>query len=150
MLHGKLSPKLWPYALQEAAFTRRAKVLGIKVPEGAPRPGDWVLVKRQQPEAFGDRTVSAVYLGHDDSMVGGAWVLQQQQDNTVITRARLPMLDNKKRARWKRSFTPGGESVWTSTIGDVAFADLPPEDRDGDVNILTLEERHGWASRFGS
>ncbi|CAE7250990.1 RE1 [Symbiodinium sp. CCMP2592] len=49
------------------------------------------------------------------------------------------MLDNKKRARWKRTFTPGGESIWTSTIGDVAFANT--EDRDGDVNILTLEER---------
>ncbi|CAE7033277.1 RE1 [Symbiodinium sp. CCMP2592] len=121
----------------------RAKVLGIKVPDGTPRPGDWVLVKRQQPEAFGDRTVSAVYLGHDDSTVRGAWVLQrqQQQDNTIITRARLPMLDNKKRTRWKRTFTPGGESIWTSTIGDVAFAGMPPEDRDGDVNILTLEER---------
>ena len=141
MLHGRLSPKLWPYALSEAAFMRRAKVLNIPIPSGAPRPGDHVLIKREKPEAFGDRTIPAIYLSQDDSTPGGAWVMHQDADKPVITRARLPLLDDKPRARWKRTITPGGESVWTSTVGEVVFADLPPDDRDGDANILTLEER---------
>ena len=148
MVSSALNCGLMPFRKQPLRGVLR--FLASRFPKERRDLGDWVLVKRQQPEAFGDRTVSAVYLGHDDSTVGGAWVLQQQQDNTVITRARLPMLDNKKRARWKRSFTPGGESVWTSTIGDVAFADLPPEDRDGDVNILTLEERLDGPADSGS
>ena len=67
--------------------------------------------------------------------------MHQDADKPVITRARLPLLDDKPRARWKRTITPGGESVWTSTVGEVVFSDLPPDDRDGDTNILTLEER---------
>ena len=67
--------------------------------------------------------------------------MHQDADKPVITRARLPLLDDKPRARWKRTITPGGESVWTSTVGEVVFSDLPSDDRDGDTNILTLEER---------
>ena len=143
MLHGRLSPKLWPYALSEAAFMRRAKVLNIPIPSGAPRPGDHALIKKERHEAFGDRTIPAIYLSQDDSTPGGAWVMHQDADKPVITRARLPLLDDKPRARWKRTITPGGESVWTSTVGEVVFSDLPPDDRDGDTNILTLEERLG-------
>ena len=56
ILHGRLSPKLWPYALSEAAFMRRAEVLNIPIPSGAPRPGDHVLIKKERHEALGDRT----------------------------------------------------------------------------------------------
>ncbi|CAE7481789.1 unnamed protein product [Symbiodinium sp. KB8] len=131
--------------LQAAPLKRRLRRRRCEGLDKFPLPvecsGDHVLIKREKPEAFGDRTIPAIYLSQDDSTPGGAWVMHQDADKPVITRARLPLLDDKPRARWKRTITPGGESVWTSTVGEVVFADLPPDDRDGDANILTLEER---------
>ena len=136
LLHGKLSPKLWFYCLSEAAMTRRSKILKLKIPKGAPKPGDHVLIKRQGAKAFEDKTIPALYLSADDNTVGGSWVMYLDQANSVITRARLPLLSETVKTRWRCMSTPQGDRLWVSTMGEITFEDVPD-----DSEILTLEER---------
>ena len=119
---------------------KRTRALNIPIPKNLPIPGDYVLARRPAdivPD-FEDRTERGVFLGLSDTVSNGSKILVQRGDRLFVRYARLPILINKVRPRWRVVTKPDtAEHMWVSDSGQVSW-DAPSPDQ-----ILTLEQRQG-------
>ena len=138
LLHAKLGVAWWPEALEGAAYLRRQRMLGLKIPGDNPQMGDAVAIQREVSEAFVEKAEIGVFLCHDSQTLGGAKVLVLRNGVLRAQRCRLPILLDQPRARWRQVLEPNGSrDIWVSTTGQVLWE--PPQTGD----MLTLEERTG-------
>ncbi|CAE7365247.1 unnamed protein product [Symbiodinium sp. KB8] len=146
LVHSGLSPTYWTYAVQNAALYSRMRAMGIPVPKGTPKMGDWVAIKRPDAGDFEERANCGVFIGHNVSSVHGSWILCMVNGGLKMIRARLPVLLHQPAVRWKVSVDPDGDRrVWVSSNGQVVWG------QDAPSGILTVEERlHGPEGNSGN
>ena len=113
LVHSGLSPTYWTYAVQNAALYSRMRAMGISVPTGTPRMGDWVAIQRHDAGDFEERAKCGVFIGHNVSSVHGSWILCMVNGRLKMVRARLPVLLSQPAVRWKVSVDPSSDRrVW--------------------------------------
>ena len=146
LVHSGLSPTYWTYAVQNAALYSRMRAMGIPVPKGTPKMGDWVAIKRPDAGDFEERANCGVFIGHNVSSVHGSWILCMVNGGLKMIRARLPVLLHQPAVRWKVSVDPDGDRrVWVGSNGRVVWG------QDAPSGILTVEERlHGPEGNSGN
>ena len=140
LLSGQLDVRFWDEVMLRAAKLKRMRALNVPIPKDLPIPGDYVLA-RQSAEVLPDfegRTERGVFLGLSDTVSNGSKILVQRGDRLFVRYARLPILINRVKPRWRVVTKPDtAEHMWVSDSGQVSW-DAPAPDQ-----ILTLEQRQG-------
>ena len=140
LLSGQLDVRFWDEVMSHAAKLKRVRALNVPIPKDLPIPGDYVLARRPadiMPD-FEDRTERGIFLGLSDTVSNGSKILVQRGDRLFVRYARLPILINRVRPRWRVVTKPDtAEHMWVSDSGQVSW-DAPSPDQ-----ILTLEQRQG-------
>ena len=140
LLSGQLDVRFWDEVTSHSAKLKRTRALNIPIPKDLPIPGDYVLTRRPadiMPD-FEDRTERGVFLGLSDAVSNGSKILVQRGDRLFVRYARLPILINKVRPRWRVVPKPdSAEHMWVSDSGQVSWNAPSPD------QILTLEQRQG-------
>ena len=120
LLSGQLDVRFWDEVMSHAAKLRRTRALNIPIPKDLPIPGDYVLARRPadiMPD-FEDRTERGVFLGLSDTVSNGSKILVQRGDRLFVRYARLPILINKVRPRWRVVTKPDtAEHMWHPSSG---------------------------------
>ena len=140
LLGGKLDMRFWDELMVHAAKLRRMRALNLKIPKDLPAPGDYVLSRlpRDQMPDFRDRTEPGVFLGLSEHVANGSKVLVERDGRVLVRYARLPILLDREKPRWRLVENPGSDQkTWVSDKGQIAWA--APSDTD----ILTVEEKLG-------
>ncbi|CAE7745184.1 unnamed protein product [Symbiodinium sp. CCMP2592] len=141
LLGGKLDLRFWDELMVHAAKLRRMRALNMKIPRDLPAPGDYVLSRlpRDQMPDFRDRTEPGIFLGLSEHVANGSKVLVERDGRVLVRYARLPILLDKEKPRWRLVENPGSDQkTWISDKGQIAWA--APSDAD----ILTMEEKLGY------
>ena len=115
LLSGQLDVRFWDEVMSHAAKLRRMRALNIPIPKDLPIPGDSVLARRPadiMPD-FEDRTERGVFLGLSDTVSNGSKILVHRGDRLFVRYARLPILINRVRPRWRVVAKPdSAEYMW--------------------------------------
>ena len=147
LLRGKLDLRFWDELIVHAAKLRRMRALNMRIPRDLPVPGDYVLSRlaREQMPDFQDRTKPGIVLGLSEHAANGSKVLVERDGRVVVRFARLPILLDKQRPRWRRVQNPGSEqAAWVSDKGQIAWTS-PATDLDcgRKAGIQHCESRRG-------
>lgn len=120
LIQAKLSLTYWPFALQHANYLLRARALDELVPHDLPIFGIRVVMGRRNrpPDPFETRGKLGRYLGVCPKIVGGAFVLLND-DNTVITAASPKTLANNMpdQGPWTQHVDPEGKGFGVDSKG---------------------------------
>ena len=122
LIHGEMQLTFWYWAVKQAAYMYRAKVLEVVMPTNAPTFGNRVLVRDRDGEirSFTSRLKEGLFLCWDSATVQGAYVLVQRDDGDtriIATSGPLPWPKENKEV-WKLEEEPEGPGrVWISNEG---------------------------------